>query len=113
MAEKHKGTCLSDGPTFSFKKASPASPPRKGAHARNCSTAKKLLDLKNGSNGRKSFTGNLPMSEQKFQDVIHGEFHFFWGPFIDIEFQDGKNKIENWKMKFKNFVAKKNQIKAS
>jgi len=72
MAEKHKGTCLSDGPTFSFKKASPASPPRKGAHARNCSTAKKLLDLKNGSNGRKSFTGNLPMSEQKFQDVIHG-----------------------------------------
>ena len=83
MAEKHKGTCLSDGPTFSFKKASPASPPKRvhqeGAHARNCSTARKLLDLKNGSNscGRKSYgksTGNLPMSEQKFQDVIHGEF---------------------------------------
>ena len=76
MADKQKGTCLSDGPIFSFKKASPASPQRKGAHARNCSTAKKLMDLKNESDkcGRKSSTGNLPMSQQKFQEVIHGEF---------------------------------------
>ena len=75
MADKQKGTCLSDGPKFSFKKASPASPQRKGAHARNCSTAKKLMDLKNESDscGRKSSTGNLPMSQQKFQEVIHGE----------------------------------------
>jgi len=74
MADKQKGTCLSDGPIFSFKKASPASPQRKGAHARNCSTAKKLMDLKNESDkcGRKSSTGNLPMSQQKFQEVIHG-----------------------------------------
>merc|ERR1712168_216223 len=74
MADKQKGTCLSDGPIFSFKKASPASPQRKGAHARNCSTAKKLMDLKNDSDTcrRKSSVGNLPMSQQKFQEVIHG-----------------------------------------
>ena len=49
---------------------------KKGAHAWNCYTAKKLMDLKNDSDTcrRKSFTGNLPMSQQKFQEVIHGEF---------------------------------------
>ena len=119
MADKHKGTCLSDGPTFSFKKASPASPPKRvhqeGAHARNCSTARKLLDLKNGSNscGRKSLTGNLPMSEQKFQEVIHGEFFSMQRSWTYNNFKDGKNKTGNWKMKSKNFVAKKNQTKAS